>query len=713
MATLEKIRSQAGLLVVIVGLALFAFIIGDFLNSGSTYFRQSQDQVAVINGKVINYLEYQSRIEELTNIYKMQSNTGNLQDEQLTQIRQNVYDALVHEIVLNEALTKLGITVTPEELFDMVQGENISPMVQQFPMFTDPETGAYSKARALNFLKTIEDYENVPPEYRGEIEQARSYWLFWERNLKQQRMQEKYMSLLSKAIVANPLDAKDAYESSLESSDILYAMQSFATIPDSAVTISDRDIKQLYNQRKEQFKQKESRILDYISVDIRPSEDDYAKVHEDALKVLAEMEGAERIEDIVNANSEIPFQNVFASASELDTDRQLFVETAAIGDFEGPVFRDDSYRIFKLLEKTVAPDSVRASHILLPYQNDNQETIDALADSLLNVLKAGGDFEMLAYQYSIDQQSAQIGGEIGWLTESVAFRYFGEEFKDAIFSAPVNRPTLHKATYGVHILNIAERTANVPKYKLAYVLLSVTPSTKTYTTLYNALNQFISANYTAEKITAAASGAGYILNENSRVTVDDRFIGAVYDSRSAIRWAFESTKKGEVSRIFEFKNHFMVAIRKDALPEGYQSIQYVAPLLRNEMVSEAKGAEIVKELKAGDFRSIDAYAEAMKARVDTVRYIDFATPRITGIGMEPKLNAHITFAPLHTLSEPIAGNNGVYVFNVFNRTKQSSEYEEQAEILKLEGNNMYRVSYSSIQSLIGKAKITDNRIRFD
>jgi len=713
MATLEKIRNQAGLLVIIVGLALFSFIIGDFLNSGSTYFRQSQDHVANINGTVINFHEYQSRIEELTTIYKMQSNTNNLTEEQITQIRQSVYDAKVHEIILNDVLNKLGITVTPEELFDMVQGENISPMVQQFPLFTDPETGIFSKTRALSILKTIEDYQSYPPEYRAEIEQIRNYWLFWERNLKQQRLQDKYMALLSKIIVANPLDAKDAYESSLESSDIVYAMQSFAMIPDSAVTISDSEIRKLYNQRKDQFKQKESRILDYISVDINPSEEDYAKVQEDAYKVLAEMEGAERIEDIVAANSEVPFLNAFVSASGIDTDMQSFVEKAAIGDIEGPLFRDDSYRLFKLIDKTIAADSVNVSHILLGYQNNNNAEVDALADSLVAVLRSGADFELLAFQYSVDQQSAQMGGEIGWITEAGALRYFGEEFKDAIFSATVNRPTVHKASYGVHILKVTEKTANVPKYKLAYIHLSVTPSTKTYSNLYNALNQFVSTNNSAEKITASASEAGYVLSANSRITADDRFIGSVFDSRPVIRWAFESTKKGEVSKIFECKNHFVVAIRKDALPEGYQSIQSVAPMLRNELASEAKGAVIVNELKGKNLSSVEAYAEAMNTQIDTVRYIDFTTPRITGIGMEPKLNALITFAPLNSVSEPVVGNNGVYLFSVFNRNKTAIDYEEKAEILKLESNNSYRVSYLSIQSLVGKAKIEDNRIRFD
>ena len=712
MATLEKIRNQAGLLVIIVGLALFAFIIGDFLNSGSTYLRQSQDLVATINGTTINYQEYQIRIAEMTNIYKMQMNTDNLTEEQNIQIRQSVYDTMVNEIVFNESVNKLGIKVTPEELFDMVQGENISPMIQQFPLFLDPQTGVYSKMRALSVLKTLENYQNEPPESRAELEQIRNYWLFWERNMKMQRLQDKYMALLSKAIVANPLDAKDAYEASLENSDIFYTMQSFFTIPDSVINISDSDIRRMYNQRKEQFKQKATRIIDYIAVDIRPSEDDYAKAQEEANKILAELAETENIEEFVNANSEVPYLNAFVSENELDTDMETFVKTAAIGEIEGPLFREDSYRLIKLMDKTIGTDSIYVSHILLAEQTGNSEAMETLADSLVAVLKAGGNFEALAAQYSVDQ-SGQTGGEIGWMTEAIAFRYFGEDFKNVVFSAPVNQPTVFVAPYGVQILKVTEKTANVPKYKIAYVHLSVTPSSATYSNLYNTLNQFVTKNNSPEKLADAAADAGYVLNSNISVTAEDRFFGSVSDSRAIIRWAFESTKKDEVSTIFECKNHYVIAVRKGALPEGYQSVQSVAPILRNELIYEQKGREIVKELKAKNLQTITDYADAMGTQADSVRYINFATSRITGIGLEPKLTAHVTFAPLHSINEPVIGNNGVYVFSVINRNKTDNVYDEKDEILKLESVNSYRAGYSSIMSLVEKAKIVDNRIRFD
>ncbi|MDR2138790.1 MAG: SurA N-terminal domain-containing protein [Tannerella sp.] len=711
MATLEKIRSLSGLLVGVVGLALFAFIIGDFLNSGSSYFRTPPDQVIKVEGTAINYNYYQSRIEEMTNVYKMGNNMSNLPEEYLTQIRQSVYSSLIQEIVLNEALGKLGISVTGEELFDMIQGENVSPMVQQIPLFTDPQTGTFNKARALNILKTIENLDAAPQEQRAELENARNYWLFWERNIKAQRLQEKYTTLLAKAIVANPLDAKNAYEGGLESSDIVFAMQSYATLADSLVNVSEAEVKRLYDQRREQFKQKDTRVMDYISVDIRPSEDDFHKVSEEIEQIREELANTHTIPEMANIHPEMKYVDAFKSERAWDPDIVSFVANAEINRVEGPVFKDNSYRLYKLVDKTVASDSVKVSHIFLPEQPGVDVTV--LADSLLNVLKTGGSFEELVAGYSADKQSAANGGEVGWFTEELALTQIGEDFKNTIFTAPLNQPVITKTTFGTHIVKITEKTAEVPKYKVADITLQVTPSTKTYGHIYNELNQFLSKNNTSEKISQSAREAGYSLMSNVRITTEDRMIGSVPDSRQVIRWAFESTRRDEVSTIFECKNHFVVAIRKNVLPEGYQSFASVAPMLKYELIARKKGEEIVKELKEKNLQTLDAYAQAMNATPDTVKFINMNTSRITGIGLEPALNAEIAFAPENQLRGPVIGNNGVYVFTVTNRVKEAREYDEQQEIRNLEAGNAYRIGYQAVQALVEKAKIVDRRIRFD
>ena len=710
MATLEKIRSKAGLLVLVVGLALFAFIIGDFLNSGSTYFRQTQERVAKVDGEVIKIQDYQGRIDEMTEMYKMQSGQTNLPEEYMNQIRQSVFDAMVQEIVLDEATDKLGMAVSPEELFDMVQGENISPMIQQMQMFVNPQTGQFDKTALLNFLKTIDD-DNIasyPADQQAQLLQARNFWLFWEKNIKRQRLEQKYTTLLSKAVSANVLDAKEAFNDAAENSDIVYAMQSYASIPDSTIEVSKSEIEKLYNQRKELYKQKEGKVIKYIAVDIRPSQEDYDKASADIESLKEEFTTSEKVADIVNENSEVPYMDAFFTENAFDPEMKQFATTSEVGSVYGPVFDNNKYRMFKLVDKKVAPDSVKVSHIMLA--NGDEARTTALADSLMNVLKNGGDFAALAKEFSADQ-AAENGGELGWFTEITALRGVNEDFKNAVFSTPVNEVVKVKSLYGTHLVKVTEKTANVNKYKVADIDMTVSPSSKTYSNIYNELNQFISKNNDLAKLDDAAKEAGYNLISGVTVTADNQTLGSIKNSRPVIRWAFQNDK-GKISEIFECDDKFVIAGIEGTLKEGYRSLASLTPTLRAEIAAQKKGEKISADLKAKNLTSVESYADAMGSRVDSVKFINFGTRRIAGIGVEPKLNAMVSVAEVGQVSEPVAGNNGVYVFKVYDRNKDAKEYNEADEIKALDASNAYRFGFQAIQSLVNKADVEDNRIRF-
>jgi peptidyl-prolyl cis-trans isomerase D len=713
MATLEKIRGKAGLLVGVVGLALFAFIIGDFLNSSSTYFRQHQENVADINGKMVHYEEYQKRIDEMSEVYKMQTGTTDLPNEYLVQIRQNVFDALVQETLLNSQMEKIGMSISPEELFDMVQGENISPILLQNPMFHNPQTGVFDKTFLLNFLKAIDDdnIANTSIDQRAQLLQAKSLWMFWEKNLKLQRMEQKYTTLLSKAISANVLDAREAFEAAAGSADIEYAMQPYATIPDSTIQVSKAEVEKLYNQRKELYKQPEAKIIKYITVPIVPSQADYDKVSADIEHLKNEFTTTTEIKNFVNDNSEVSYQDVFIAESSLDPEVKQFAATAGIGDVYGPVFENSSskYRMFRLIEKTTAPDSVKVNHIML--LNNGKET--ALADSLLDVLKKGGNFGELASAHSIDQNSSSNGGEIGWLKEEVALNALNEEFKNLIFSAPLNEVVLFKSDQYTHLIKVTERTANVPKYKVADIDITVSPSSKTYSDLYNALNQYVYNNQKLDKLdVATAREEGYDLQADVSVTSNDQNLGSIPQSRQVVRWAFEH-RKGDVSEIFDCDNkNFVVASVQASVRKGYRPLASVEPSLKSELMAQKKGEKIAQELKSKNLSSLDAYAQAMGATIDSVRFVSFNTPRITGIGLEPRLNAAISLSDVNRLSEPVIGNNGVYVFRVTKKAQSEQEYNEAIQTSQINAANLYRYGYQAMQSLINNAEIEDNRIRF-
>jgi peptidyl-prolyl cis-trans isomerase D len=709
MATLEKIRNKAGLLVVVVGLALFAFIIGDFLNSGSTYFRQTQEVVAEINGEVVKINDYQGRVDEMTEMYKTQSGQSTLSEEYTTQIRESVFASIVREIVLAEQADQLGLDISSEELFDMVQGENISPMIQQMQMFVNPETGAFDKNALLNFLKTISsDNVAMPAEQQAQVAQARSFWMFWEKNIKQQRLEQKYATLLSKAIVVNAIDAKEVFNETTDNSDIAYAMQSYASIPDSTIKVSDSEIKQLYNDKKELFKQKDSKVIKFLAVDILPSQEDHDNVSKDIEAIKDEFTAAAKVAELVNEYSDVPYIDAFFSASAFDAETKGFALEAEIGEVYGPVFADNKFTMLKLVDKTVAPDSIRVSHIMLPNGDDAATT--ALVDSLTGVLKAGGDFAALAAQYSVDQ-TAQNGGELGWFTEVAAARGVSEEFKDVVFALPVNGIDVVKTNYGTHIVKSLEKTNDIDKYKVANVVMSVSPSSKTYSKIYNELNQFVASNSTLDKLTAGAGEAGYNLVSDVPLQTESQMVNNMANTRQVVRWAFNEDN-GAVSEIFECNDKFVVAAVQGTIPEGYRPLNLVASSLKSELIAKKKGEQIATELTAKGITSLDQYATAMDARVDTVKFVNFGTRRITGIGVEPEMNAAVSVAAINTLSQPIKGNNGVYIFNVYNKEKDAKAYNEAEQIKSLEASNAYRFSYQAIQSLINAADVKDTRIRF-
>lgn len=710
MATLEKIRNKAGLLVLVVGLALFAFIIGDFLNSGSTYFRQAQEKVAEINGEVINYQDYQQRIDDMSEVYKMQTGSSSLPEEYMTQIRQSVFDNMVQKIVLNDAAEEIGMSVCPDELFDMVQGENISPLIQQMPMFANPQTGQFDKAALLNYLKAIDDENiaSIPADQQGQFIKARNFWLFWEKNIKLQRLEQKYTTLLSKAISANKLDAQESFNETAETSNIVYAMQSYSTIPDSTIQVSQSEIDKLYNQRKESFKQKEAKVLKYISVDIRPSQEDYDNVQKDIEDLKNEFSTSEKVDDIVNENSDVPYVDAYFTDKAFDASLKQFATTASVGDVYGPVFENEKYRMFKLVAKTEAPDSVKVSHIMLAGKSEAETK--TLADSLMTALKNGSDFAELAKKYSADQ-AAENGDELGWFTEVTALRGVNEDFKNAVFSSPLNKVTIVKSMYGTHLVKVTEQTKKVTKYKVADIDMAVSPSSKTYSNIYNELNQFISKNQDINKLDEAAKEAGYSIVTNQTVTADNQMLGMIKNSRPVIRWAFQN-EKGSISEIFECDDKFVIAAIESTLEEGYRPVQLVASSLKSELIAKKKGEKIAADLTAKNLTSVEAYAEAMGANVDSVKFVSFGTRRISGIGVEPNLNAAVSMATVDQVSQPVKGNNGVYVFKVYERNKENKEYDEASQLRTIDATNSYRISYQAIQSLINKADIEDNRIRF-
>ncbi|NCU33141.1 MAG: peptidylprolyl isomerase, partial [Candidatus Moranbacteria bacterium] len=278
MAILGKIRSKGVLLLVVVGFALFAFIIGDFLTQGSTYFNKSREVVAEITGDEINIVDYQAAIEQMVEVYKIETGQTDLNEETMAQLRNSVWENLLSEKLLFTEAEKLGLAVSKEELSEYVIGNKTHPLIMQRRTFAG-ENGQFSRPLLVQFLNSLE----IVPEneqMRQQIAQAKSYWLFWERNVKMAVLQDKYNALLGKAVTANTLEAKTSFEAAKTTYDVNYVVQPYFTMPDSAVSVSKSEIKDRYNKNKELFKQEANRTLNYVAFNIRPLKEDSVEAQE-------------------------------------------------------------------------------------------------------------------------------------------------------------------------------------------------------------------------------------------------------------------------------------------------------------------------------------------------------------------------------------------------------------------------------------------------
>ena len=710
MATLEKIRSKGGLLVGIIGLALLAFVVGDFLKSGSTFFHQNKEKIVIVDGQSVGYQEFMKRVEEMNDAYKSNYG-GSLPENQQDQIRQAVYDEMVGKILLGKEAEKIGLAVGNEERNDMIMGKNISPMIQQY--FRNPQTGAFDRNYLMQFLQVMESEDtwgNYSQAQQQQFVQEKIQWERMKTDMVEQKMIGKLGILLTSAIVANAIDAKTTFEANTIDMDFNFAAQPYTSIPDSAVVVGDNEIKALYEKRKEEFKQAEARIISYIAVNIAPSESDLKEALVRLDSVKSELQRTDNVADVINDNSDIKFTDVYFSKAGLNENERIFVEKAQIGDVEGPVSTGNNvYFIHKLIDKREAPDSVKLNLTPLPNFPDDAK-LTAFADSLIHVVAGGKPFAQMVTELT----NGQGNGEVGWQTEaSLARNGLDKNFINVVFKSEVNKVCLQRTGLRDYLVQVSEKTKPVTKFKLGTVQYAVSASQETMNTLYNGLNAYISKNNNLESFRNSAESADFIIQKNVSVFATQPGLPSIESSRPVIRWAFNHGK-GSISEIMQAGDYYIVAAMEGNLKEGYRSLNDVADILKRELISQKKGELIIKNMEAKNSTTLDDYVAAMNTQSQEVKFVTFATPRISSIGVEPMVNAMAFLTEKGQMTKPFAGRNGVYVLQITDKKPSDQPFDVRTQMETLNMQNSYRV-VSFMQNnalLMENAKIEDNRIRF-
>jgi peptidyl-prolyl cis-trans isomerase D len=695
MAVIEKIRNRAGLLIGFVGFSLFAFILGDLFSSSKGIFSKNETSVGVIAGKKINVMDFESRVQEMANNYKVQNNTESIDQATMDQIREQAWNQLVNDEVMGTQYNKLGLTVSSDELFDMVQGKNIHPQVRQ--AFTDPKTGQFNPSSVLTFLKNM---DNDPTG------KTKAQWVIFEKAMRQERMQQKYNDLVKGGLYVTTAEAKEDFMAKNRTASLKYVMIPYSTIVDSTIEVSDADLKAVYNENLKKYKQVASRAIDYVTFDVNPSDVDRQAAANDIAKITEGFKTATNDSAFVAANSDSPFDASFHKKGTLPFNIDSIMFAAPVGTVVGPFEENGTYRLSKLTASKMMADSVKARHILLKMDPAKDAEIRGRADSIKTALKGGAKFEVLANQYSTDQAANQKGGDLGWFNSQMMVK----EFSDACFGAKKGEIVIVQTQFGLHIAEVEDISAASRQVQVANVTKRIEPSTKTMQMVFTKANEFANKNATADAFDKAVKDQNLTKLTEQNIVENARQVGALENSRELVRWSF-GAKVGDISKAFEFGNRFVIAKLTDIREKGFSTLEQVKDQVTYEARRDKKAQQLIEKLsKAGS--NIDAIGAAVQQPVNPAENVSFASPFLGNAGNEGAVVGTAMTLKAGQVSAPIKGVSGVYVVvvNSFNEPQMPKDFKDAANQLRqqLAGRSQYEV----FNALREKANIDDNRGKF-
>jgi len=704
MATLQNIRNRGSLMIaIVIGLALGAFILGDMLNSGSNLMRPSQMEIAKIDGESVQYPDFQRKVDELSEIYKRNSQQAQIDENTWEQIREQVWQSYLQENILTKASEKLGITVTADELFDLVQGSNPHPIIQQ--LFRDPQTGAVDKSMMIQFLKSLET--TATPEQK-------SYWLYIEKQIQQDKIRSKYNSLVSKGLYVTSAEAKKSLDDKNKNAAFQYLVLNYSTISDAAVTVSDSDLKEYYNQHKDLYKQENTRKIEYVTFEVLPSAADNAATQKWVTESKADFAAATDNAQYVNVNSDTRFDPNFVKKEELPANIAEWAFSAQPGDFYGPYFENNEYKLLKIDQFKMLPDSVEASHILInPQTVGSVEKARAIVDSLKRNIELGGSFAEAAMKYSEDTGSKIKGGDLGWFKS----KQMVPEFEEAAFSGEINKLYIAGTQFGFHLIKTTKKGKETNQVRIATLSRKVVASTETYQKAYSETSKFASENQTLEAFNKAMLDQK-LDKKIATLKENDREVTGLEQSRALVRAAFAAEKgkilvNNEGSTIFEFGNKFVIGAMTEATEEGPSSFDE-AKIRVDLAVRKEKKAQMLSEKAknaAAGQTDLASVASKLSTEVKDAPPVNFTTFSIPNAGFEPALIGTVSSLAEGKISNPIEGNAGIYLAKITSVTK-NADNDLKGERTRLAQSLSSRAGSQVFEALKKVVEVEDKRAKF-
>jgi peptidyl-prolyl cis-trans isomerase D len=694
MAVIEKIRSKSGLLIGIIGFSLVAFVLGDLFSSKNGFFGGSDNTIGIIGGNKVDLMDYNSRVEEFVENYKSQTQNQTVDQATMDQIREQAWNKFVNDFVMVSQYKKLGLTCSADELFDMVQGKNIDPQIRQ--AFTDPKTGQFSPSAVIQFLKN----KNNDPK-------ASEQWAAFEKALKEKRIAEKYNELVKGGLYVTKDEAKDNFIDMNRTASVKYVMIPYASVVDTTIQVSDADLKAVYNESLKKYKQQDSRSVEYVAFNVKPSDVDIKAASNDFTKLLEEFRTTSNDSAFISSNSDQPLDNTYHKKGTLPFNIDSAMFSAAVGTVMGPYDMNGVYSASKLIAVKSMADSVKARHILLKVEPGKVDAAKATADSIIKAIKGGAKFEDMATKYSVDQAANAKGGDLGWFN----YQMMVAPFSEACFSSSKGALITVETQFGLHVIEVTDMSAASKQVKVATLVKKVEPSAKTIQSTYTKANEFANKFNTADAFDKGIKDQNLTKLAEQNIQENNLQVGGFENSRELIRWSFKA-KVGEISKAFDFGNAYVVAKLTDIREKGTSTLDQVKEQVTMEARKEKKAQMFIDQLTKAGSSNIDGIAANVKQTVQAAENVSFASPFLGNAGFEGSVVGSLMTLKAGQLSKPIKGNAGVYVIvvNNFNEPTLPKEFKESANQLKtqLQGRAQYEVE----NALKEKADITDHRGRF-
>ena len=710
MPALQNIQKHGKVLIAVVALALFAFIAEEGFRAMEQNSNANRNKVGEIDGEAISASDFEKLVDEYTEAMKFVQQRSSFTDEETTQIKDQVWQMLVNNKLVENECKKLGLTVTDEELQNIINEGN-SPLLSQTPFIG--QNGRFDKDMLKKFLADYEKTKTQNPQMAEQYAQVYKFWTFIEKMLRTQTLQMKYQALISNALISNPISAKASFENRTNQSDILMAAVPYATINDNDVKIEEADYKAAYEKNKERFKNfAESRDIKYIDVLVKASPADRASLEEEMKEYVTKLANGEDATNVVRlSNSLVPYSDVFVSKHVLPGDIAGKIDSTAVGTVASTFYnaQDNTLNCYRYIAKASIPDSVEYQSIMV--MGASKDEIKTKTDSVVNAINAGGDIKAIAKNYNQT-------GESSWLTSR---QYEGQKLStenvkyiNAVTTLGVGSTTVVETAQGNVVVKVLNRKAFSDKYKVAAIKREVTFSKETYSKAFNNFSQFVAKNKTLKEIEANASKSGYTVLDRSDIYSSEHNVCGVGNTREIMRWLFNDAKKNDVSKLYECgtdNDHMMLIAVTGVNEAGYLPLEKVKPMLKNEILNDKKAEKIIASL--GNVKSV-ADAKKLKGAVsDTIKHVTFSAPAfvMATSSSEPALSARVSMTAKGQFAGPVKGNAGVFVFQVLDKQKAQEKFDAKTEEGMLT-NMAARAASRFINDLYIKAKVVDKRYMF-